>query len=165
MWDLPGPQMEPMIPALAGRFLTTGPPGKPSQRSLWLFPSYYSRVSWHYWPLGQIILCCGVCSVYCGMFRGIAGFYPLEAISSHPLPIMTMKSVFRLCRISLTTRANSKIIPFPTCIARPRVALFQIGMELCLNSSLPSVFPPSVPLFQCFLSAQHVQAGYTSCRV
>ena len=28
MWDLPGPGIEPMSPALAGRFLTTAPPGK-----------------------------------------------------------------------------------------------------------------------------------------
>ena len=28
MWDLPGPGFEPMSPALAGRFLTTAPPGK-----------------------------------------------------------------------------------------------------------------------------------------
>ena len=28
MWDLPGPGIEPMSPALAGRFLTTGPAGK-----------------------------------------------------------------------------------------------------------------------------------------
>ena len=30
MWDLPGPGMEPVSPALAGRFFTTEPPGKPS---------------------------------------------------------------------------------------------------------------------------------------
>ena len=29
MWDLPGPGLEPVSPALAGGFLTTGPPGKP----------------------------------------------------------------------------------------------------------------------------------------
>ena len=29
MWDLPGPGLKPMSPALAGRFLTTVPPGKP----------------------------------------------------------------------------------------------------------------------------------------
>ena len=29
MWGLPGPGLEPVFPALAGRFLTTGPPGKP----------------------------------------------------------------------------------------------------------------------------------------
>ena len=28
MWDLPGPWIEPMSPALADRFLTTVPPGK-----------------------------------------------------------------------------------------------------------------------------------------
>ena len=29
MWDLPRPGLEPMYPALAGRFSTTVPPGKP----------------------------------------------------------------------------------------------------------------------------------------
>ena len=28
MWDLPGPESKPMSPALAGRFLTTGPQEK-----------------------------------------------------------------------------------------------------------------------------------------
>ena len=31
MWDLPGPGLEPVSPALAGGFLTTVPPGKPSK--------------------------------------------------------------------------------------------------------------------------------------
>ena len=30
MWDLPGPGLEPVSPALAGGFLTTAPPGKPT---------------------------------------------------------------------------------------------------------------------------------------
>ena len=29
MWDLPGPGLEPVSPALAGGFLTTAPPWKP----------------------------------------------------------------------------------------------------------------------------------------
>ena len=29
MWDLPGLGLEPVSPALAGRFLTIAPPGKP----------------------------------------------------------------------------------------------------------------------------------------
>ena len=29
MWDLPGPGIEPVSPALAGRFLSTAPPRKP----------------------------------------------------------------------------------------------------------------------------------------
>ena len=36
MWDLPGPGLEPVSPALAGGFLTTAPPGK-------------SQVTFHYW--------------------------------------------------------------------------------------------------------------------
>ena len=31
IWDLPGPGLKPMSPALAGRFLTTVPTGKPSK--------------------------------------------------------------------------------------------------------------------------------------
>ena len=34
MWDPPGPGLEPMPLALAGRFLTTVPPGKPCKVSL-----------------------------------------------------------------------------------------------------------------------------------
>ena len=36
MWDLPGPGLEPVSSALAGRFLTTVPPGK-SPLSVLLF--------------------------------------------------------------------------------------------------------------------------------
>ena len=31
MWDLPRPGLEPVSPALAGRFSTTAPPGKPKK--------------------------------------------------------------------------------------------------------------------------------------
>ena len=34
MWDLPGPGLEPVSPELAGRFLTTAPPGKPASNFL-----------------------------------------------------------------------------------------------------------------------------------
>ena len=33
MWDLPRPGLEPVSPALAGRFSTTAPPGKPLPKS------------------------------------------------------------------------------------------------------------------------------------
>ena len=39
MWDLPGPGLEPMSPALAGGFLTTAPPGNPKTSVLWVVPS------------------------------------------------------------------------------------------------------------------------------
>ena len=34
MWDLPRPGLEPVSPALAGRFSTTVPPGKPRSKLL-----------------------------------------------------------------------------------------------------------------------------------
>ena len=34
MWDLPGAGIEPVSPALAGRFLIIGPPGKPQDEFL-----------------------------------------------------------------------------------------------------------------------------------
>ena len=36
MWDLPRPGLDPMSPALAGRFSTTAPPGKPQAYSLFI---------------------------------------------------------------------------------------------------------------------------------
>ena len=45
MWDLPRPGLEPMSPALAGRFSTTAPPGKPTSFLLLTFFWYtYNRV-------------------------------------------------------------------------------------------------------------------------
>ena len=53
MWDLPRPGLEPVFPALAGRFSTTVPPGKPSDAIL--VPDFLS-VSW--WAMFSI-LCSG----------------------------------------------------------------------------------------------------------
>ena len=36
MWDLPRPGLEPVSPALAGRFSTTAPPGKPKSKYFYL---------------------------------------------------------------------------------------------------------------------------------
>ena len=43
MWDLPRPGLEPVSPALTGRFSTTVPPGKPA--SSFLKAEYYSIFS------------------------------------------------------------------------------------------------------------------------
>ena len=43
MWDHPRPGLEPVFPALAGRFSTTAPPGKP--RSIYSFPSVFNSHS------------------------------------------------------------------------------------------------------------------------
>ena len=47
MWDLPRPGLEPVSPALAGRFSTTAPPGKPQSvhiLSSILYYTFYKRL-------------------------------------------------------------------------------------------------------------------------
>ena len=46
MWDLPRLGLEPVSAALAGRFLTTAPPGKPTRLHLYTLcaPSSFKRV-------------------------------------------------------------------------------------------------------------------------
>ena len=44
MWDLPRPGLEPVSPALAGRFSTTAPPGKPGSFLIMSFPEFDIRV-------------------------------------------------------------------------------------------------------------------------
>ena len=56
MWDLPGPGIKPMSPALAGRFLTTVPPGKSLNFSFWNFFSLFLPSN-SYW---SFILCLNV---------------------------------------------------------------------------------------------------------
>ena len=40
MWDVPGPGLEPVPPALAGRFLTTGPPERSPK-----LPKFYVSIN------------------------------------------------------------------------------------------------------------------------
>ena len=71
MWDLPGPGLEPLSPLLAGRFLTTAPPGKPPCCSLLTrdlafkeqrnskLADWFSFSSWSWFNnFPQIFLCC-----------------------------------------------------------------------------------------------------------
>ena len=58
MWDLPGPGLKPVSPALAGRFLTTAPPGKPvwnffACQVVVSFPQHQGSYSYIF---GQILL-------------------------------------------------------------------------------------------------------------
>ena len=50
MWDLPRPGLEPVSPALAGRFSTTASPGKPED--------FYINVREKYWSI--VFLSCSI---------------------------------------------------------------------------------------------------------
>ena len=46
MWDLPGPGLESMSPALAGGFSTTAPPGKPQGHAKFVFSKTADQNAW-----------------------------------------------------------------------------------------------------------------------
>ena len=67
MWDLPGPGLEPVSPALAGGLLTTAPPGKPlvvaylnQSKEVWLRPKRVGLCVCGGWA---VVRCWGVPSV------------------------------------------------------------------------------------------------------
>ena len=53
MWDLPRPGLEPVSPALAGRFSTTAPPGKPDVLLMYHEPADNNMLlcPWTYWKI------------------------------------------------------------------------------------------------------------------
>ena len=61
MWDLPGPGIKPVTPALAVKFLTTGPPRK-SRKLMHFYPEKFSSpifdVSWSPDHFTVILLSC-----------------------------------------------------------------------------------------------------------
>ena len=81
MWDLPGPGLKPVSPALAGGFLTTVPPGKP-QEGPYLMSNPYLQVAFlsdtpsHpvlYWDFGFLgeAAWVGVLASWEGVGRGL----------------------------------------------------------------------------------------------
>ena len=58
MWDLPRPGLEPVSPALAGRFSTTAPPGKPGKTIFYLINTLLAQVIFTCWvfPGIQVIV-------------------------------------------------------------------------------------------------------------
>ena len=54
MWDLPGPGIEPVSPALAGRFSTTAPPGKSGASFFFFF--FFNNFSKIYFYLFMAVL-------------------------------------------------------------------------------------------------------------
>ena len=52
MWDLPRPGLEPVSPALAGRFSTTAPPGKPYSNLLIYTPV---GLTWDFQVVQQLL--------------------------------------------------------------------------------------------------------------
>ena len=69
MWDPPRPGLEPVSPALAGRFSTTAPPGKPGQKNfeVCLYPCPLRRPKPTCGVLTQQMTPCSRCLVFSNM--------------------------------------------------------------------------------------------------
>ena len=83
MWDLPRPRIEPVFPALAVGFLTTGPVGKslpsflkhPCRFSIGFCSFYWCVMPWHAWHIfwyklllssrGLLAVLCRHCGFFC----------------------------------------------------------------------------------------------------
>ena len=76
MWDPPRPGLEPVSPALAGRFSTTAPPGKPRWalltynqpavlliHNIWLYTLPLKFMSSRNIPIGRWQSSCGLCLI------------------------------------------------------------------------------------------------------
>ena len=82
MWDLPGPVIEPMSPALAGGFLTTAPQGSPRVPLLTTIPSCSFATPSCYFCYFVKQLCFLRGSFIHFLFSSQCAFYPL--LCKHP---------------------------------------------------------------------------------
>ena len=76
MWDLPGPGLEPVSPALAGGFLTTAPPGKPPNLFSFFFLIFeiyfiYLWLRWVFVAMRRLFSSCGEQGLLFVVVRGL----------------------------------------------------------------------------------------------
>ena len=64
MWDLPRPGLEPVSPALSGRFSTTAPPGKPRN----MFFGFFLINLFIFGCIGSLLLRAGFLQLQCAGF-------------------------------------------------------------------------------------------------
>ena len=91
MWDLPGPGLEPVSPALAGGFSTTAPPGKPQYICL-LFLIYLFIQSFIYISMDS----CVFYTLGYNLNTMLFIYFPTQI-----LPDLVIGSSFRLTSMSL----------------------------------------------------------------
>ena len=89
MWDLPGPWLEPVSPALAGRFFTTEPPGKP-------LPFFTSM---------EAIVCIGCVPQDMFMCRCLWMWLALYTVSGHKAWSRTVRWVMPCCEAAVMSAA------------------------------------------------------------
>ena len=74
MWDLPGPGLEPVSPALAGGFLTTVPPGKYQNDILKVSYATNDKCGRGCGEKGTLLLCWWECKLVQPLWRTVWRF-------------------------------------------------------------------------------------------
>ena len=99
MWDLPGPGLEPVSPALAGEFLTTAPPGK--SPGFWFFErsqkyglvceiSYILNLGQYFGGQTEYVLGIPFCAFYTNIFSPV--FRP-------KVMTVSVRELFKFCNL------------------------------------------------------------------
>ena len=73
MWDLPGPGLQPVSPALAGGFSTSAPPGKPARLHL---NQFNFSTAFGAWPSKYVIMVLTECLLCYLVLRTVSFFIP-----------------------------------------------------------------------------------------
>ena len=139
MWDLPGPEIEHVSPALAGRFLTNAPPGKPFQVNLFFFFNIFIEYNC-FTTVCQFLLYNKVNQLYIYIYPHISSLLclspshppipPLQVVTKHgadfPLlcgcfPIAILHLVVYICPCHSLTLSQLTLPPL--CILHSLVGL------------------------------------------
>ena len=99
MWDLPGPGLEPVSPALAGRFLTTALPGQPLPQHFEYLILVYFGCHYFYKKLALILNEIPICDVLFSLATFKILSSPLAFISLTTTCLGEMLFVFILLEI------------------------------------------------------------------
>ena len=94
MWDPPGPGLEPVSPASAGRFLTTAPPGKSLFFSFWgrkLTSVYSSCLLWAWLDVGWGFIPAGACNSHHSHVRAVE--WPTGQVRGLPCPGLLLEAL------------------------------------------------------------------------
>ena len=150
MWDLPGPGIEPVSPALAGGFITTAQPGKPL---LLYFLILHSSLK-----TNCLLLACGFFTViFFSLCPSVIYIQQNSLMLSVQFDEYTsiyrcMQSVYKYIQSYKPTRFSYRTSPSPSAFpSRP----------LCGQSPLPTLWPPTITSLLCHYSSTFSKISYT----
>ena len=111
MWDLPRPGLEPVSPALAGRFSTTAPPGKPSCIIFWSF-SFFHLLHYIFLGLFSDVEPPGSSLIFLLFFPSIAHLFVCLLSDKCQLYLLNLLLNFKILAIFLYSKCFALLLSF-----------------------------------------------------